>query len=216
MRPDLNRAVAGVGDGHADHRATVVQNDGGRIFQGYNLTRHDTSESGLCGVDVGVATEPFSFALLALLAARLPGAVRSIDGARRRKGARVRDRQEAPVQRQREVAVVRGERVVDGDQLGAVHERALDLHLVQHVRDGGQHVPLAEDATADVHEVGHAEVRPIRPVADELEQHGRDERRRLGQVETHAAREPLLREGPGGVKRELVHLTGGEMHRSAR
>ena len=58
-----------------------------------------------------------------------------------------------------EVAVTRdarsGDRVVQGDELGAVGERRLDLDLVEHLGDALHHVVAREHVAAGLHQVGH-------------------------------------------------------------
>ena len=48
------------------------------------------------------------------------------------------------------------DRMVDGDELGAVGERALDLHLVDHLGDAVHHVGAAEQLAAEIHQLGDA------------------------------------------------------------
>ena len=80
-----------------------------------------------------------------------PSAVRSSPGGRpspkpavRRRPAVRRNRgrgiEEAAVERQRVVSALRHDRLVDGDQLRAVRERALHLHLADHLRDAVEDV----------------------------------------------------------------------------
>ena len=61
----------------------------------------------------------------------------------------------------------------------------------------------------DVHELGDAA-----PVANQLEELGRDERDGLRVVEAEPAREALLREEACAVKEELVDVARGEVHRA--
>ena len=121
-----------------------------------------------------------------------------------------------PVQRERDVAVVRRDRIVHGDEFGAVREGSLHLYLDEDVGHGGEHVASTEHPPAAIHEVRHAEILAVCAVAYEFEEDGCDERGGLGVVETNAAREAFLRERARGVKRELVHLSGRETHRRRR
>ena len=68
--------------------------------------------------------------------------------------------------------------MVDGDELGAVRERALDLHLVDHLGDAVGDVGPAEQLAPEIHQLGHRAA-----VADELEDLRRDERDRLRMIE---------------------------------
>ena len=119
-----------------------------------------------------------------------------------------RDGQEAAVQRQLEIAVLAHDRVVHGDELGAVGERALDLHLGDQARHAVHHLSLAEHLAADAHQLGDAA-----SVADQLEQDGRDQRDGLGIAQPQPAREPLLRDRARAVQHELVELPRGQVHR---
>ena len=101
--------------------------------------------------------------------------------------------------------------VVHGDQLGAVGEGALDLHLGDELGDAGQHLRPAEHPPAQVHQLGHAPA-----VADELEELRGDERHRLRVVQPQAAGQALLGENARAVKDELVDVTRRQMHRASR
>ena len=100
-----------------------------------------------------------------------------------------------------EIAVLLGDGIVHGDELGAVGERALDLHLVDHLGDAGLHLRAAEELPTEVHQLGDRA-----PVAHELEELARDEGDGLGVVEPEPAREALLREEAGLVQCQLVDL----------
>jgi len=63
---------------------------------------------------------------------------------RQREGLIVRDGQEAAVEGAAQVAVVGGDGVVDGDEVGAHGKRALDLNLPQSAADGGQDMATPE------------------------------------------------------------------------
>ena len=120
---------------------------------------------------------------------------------------RHRNRQEAPIEREAEVAVLEGDRVVHRHELRAVREGPFDLHLVDHLRHAVHHLRATEEATPDVHQIGDAP-----PVANQLEELRRDERDRLGVRQAQAAREALLREEARAVEDELVDLAGCEVH----
>lgn len=74
-----------------------------------------------------------------------PGGVLGVVYRRRRPREQIgrRHGQEAAVERLGEVPVLRGDRVVHGDQICACRERALDLDLVQRAHDRRQHVAAA-------------------------------------------------------------------------
>src|SRR5258708_21801767 len=74
-------------------------------------------------------------------------------------------------------SVISADRVVDRDQLGAVGEGALDLHLVDHLGDAFHHLITPEDRQARLHQLGDGA-----PVADALEDVGGDDGERLGMV----------------------------------
>src|SRR5207253_7772489 len=73
-------------------------------------------------------------------------------------------------------------RVVNGDELGAVGERPLDLHLLEHLGHPFHHVVAAEDVEARRHQIRDAPA-----VANAFEDLGRDERERLRVVQLEAA-----------------------------
>mmetsp|Transcript_59123 Transcript_59123/g.183372 ORF Transcript_59123/g.183372 Transcript_59123/m.183372 type:complete len:212 (+) Transcript_59123:1794-2429(+) len=75
----------------------------------------------------------------------------------------VRLRQEGALEGQGHVAVQSADRGVHRQELRAVKEGGLDLHLLQKLRHAGQHLPPAQDLLAGVHEGEHG-----RAIADEL------------------------------------------------
>ena len=106
----------------------------------------------------------------ALVERDLPGGCQDLArGARhrRRRSARGRRRclrlEKAAVERQRAIPVLRDDRMVHGHELGAVGERALHLHFVDHVGNTVEHLGRPQEAAPEVHQLGH---RPAVP--DEL------------------------------------------------
>lgn len=75
-----------------------------------------------------------------------------------------RDGQKGAVQGLVEVAIVGADGVVDGDEVGAGGEGALNHQLGQRRDDRGKHVAAAEHGLAHGHEVGHGVV----AIADQL------------------------------------------------
>src|SRR2546430_6762064 len=75
-------------------------------------------------------------------------------------------------------SVISADRVVDRDQLGAVGEGALDLHLVDHLGNAFHHFITAEDRQARLHQLGDGA-----PVADALEDVGRVAGEARGELE---------------------------------
>src|SRR5437870_2031324 len=101
-------------------------------------------------------------------------------------------------------------RMVNGDELGAVGKGALDLHLLEHLRHSLHHAVAAEDVEARRHQVGDAPA-----VANPLENLGGDQRQRFGVVELETATTSPARDFGGGEHEELLLLTRGEVHRRA-
>jgi len=127
-------------------------------------------------------------------------------GAGRRGGAR-RGRERRPDHRGLEVALLRGDGVVNRHQLRAVRERRLDLHLGDHLGHARHDVGDAQQLAAGHHHVGHGA-----PVADPLHHLRRDQRRRLRRVQFHPARQPLLRQPAALVQLQVVDLARRELH----
>ena len=115
--------------------------------------------------------------------------------------------QEAAIERQAQVAILGGDRVVHGDQLGAIGEGAFDLDVVNQLGHARHHLATTEEALAEIHQRGDAAA-----VADELQQLGGDQRDRLGMVEAHAPRQALLRQHAGLVQGQLVDLAWSQVH----
>ncbi len=148
----------------------------------------------------------------------LDAAVGDADGARRvgrelelAEGVESRRREERAVQRELEVAVHTRDRRVHREQLRAVGERALDLHLADHPGDAGEHLAQAEQLLPLVHQHGDRLA-----VADHLEHLRCDQRDRLGVVEAQPAREPALRELAGGGHAHMVELAWRQVHAPRR
>src|SRR5262245_42844135 len=74
------------------------------------------------------------------------------------------------------------DRAMHGDELGAVGEGALHLHLLDHLRHALHHVVAAEDVEARGHQLGDRT-----SVTDPLEDLGGDDRQGLGVVQLEAA-----------------------------
>ncbi len=99
------------------------------------------------------------------------------------------------------VPVFGHDRVVHRHQLGAIRERALDLHFVHELGHAVHDVGPAEQLPAEVHELGHRSA-----VADEFENLRGDERHGFRVVQPHAPRQTLLREHASLMQRELVEF----------
>ena len=97
--------------------------------------------------------------------------------------------------------------MVDRDQLRAVGEGALDLHLLEHLRHAVHDVVPLEDGDAEGHQFGDAPA-----VADALEDLGGDEGQRLGIVQLEAPPPPPARHLGGGEDQQLVLLSGCQVH----
>ena len=193
--------------GHLQHHAVATLVEDQIAVERANSTRRAERES------VGCVSVARAVVRLAFLTARLPdpgGADGEGTRPRRVSGGNSR------TARARDVAVVRRDRIVHGDEFGAVREGSLHLYLDEDVGHGGEHVASTEHPPAAIHEVRHAEIFAVCAIAYEFEEDGCDERGGLGEVETNAAREAFLRERARGVKRELVHLSGRETHRRRR
>ncbi len=75
-----------------------------------------------------------------------------------------------------------------GDELGAVGEGSLDLHVVDHLGDALHHLSAREDMATARHQLGDAA-----PVACALDDMLGDECDSLGMIELHAALQPGAR-----------------------
>src|SRR5262250_2448489 len=101
-------------------------------------------------------------------------------------------------------------RMMDGDELGAVGERALDLNLFDHLRHSLHHVVATEDAEPGLHQLRHAP-----PVANALEDLRGDERERFRMIELETAPAAPPRDFGRGEDEQLLLLTRSEVHRRA-
>ena len=81
---------------------------------------------------------------------------------------------------------------MDGDELGAVRKCPLDLDLRDHVGHALHDRVGRQNGRAKAHDLGDRA-----PVANHLENFGRDERDRLRVVQLEAARPPLSRQLAG-------------------
>src|SRR5215468_9024693 len=97
--------------------------------------------------------------------------------------------------------------VMNRHQLRSVGERALDLHLLQHLGNALHHVGTSQDRDAERHQVGHTA-----PVANALEHLGGDQGERLGVVQLEPAPAPTARHLGRGEDEQLVLLARGQMH----
>src|SRR5580693_6878143 len=101
------------------------------------------------------------------------------------------------------------DRLVHGDELGAVRERRLDLDLGDHFGDAVHHLGAADDVGAGFHQFGDAT-----PVARAFDDEIRDQRNRFGMIELDAAFEPPPRHHRRHGDQQLVFLARGELHGS--
>ena len=99
------------------------------------------------------------------------------------------------------------DRVVDGDELGAVRERGLDLDVVEHLGDALHDVVAGENLAAADHQLGHRAA-----VAGTLEEVVGDHRDGLGMVELQAARLSASRQFGGIGQQQPVLFMRGQEH----
>src|SRR5260221_5196688 len=111
------------------------------------------------------------------------------------------------MQRERQISILTGNRVMHGHELGAVGESAFDLHVINHFGHAGHDLVTTKQLTAEIHQLSHAFA-----VADEFQQYGGDKRDGFGMIQPQAARKSLLREETGLVQRQLVEFTRGKVH----
>ena len=97
--------------------------------------------------------------------------------------------------------------MVNGNELCAVGEGSFDLHLCDHFGDAGHDLPAAEEAAAEVHQLGDAAA-----IANELQDLRGDEGDAFGVIQAHAAGQALLCQETGVVQHELFDLAGGQVH----
>lgn len=99
------------------------------------------------------------------------------------------------------------DRIVDGDELGAVGEGGFDLHHVDHLGHAVHHVLGLEQRAAIRHEFGHRG-----PLAGAFHAFGADQRDSLRIVELHAAVFALLGQLPRLMQQQLVYLSWSKSH----
>src|SRR5262249_59807233 len=96
-------------------------------------------------------------------------------------------------------AALSADRMVDRDELRAVREGALDLHLVDHLRDAFHHVVTPKDRQSRFHQL-----RDRAPVADALQNLRRDDCERFRMIELETARAATPRQLGGGENEQLL------------
>ena len=101
----------------------------------------------------------------------------------------------------------RANRLVEGDQLGAIRERCLDLDLVDQLGDAVHHVVAGQHAAAGVHEIDDGAT-----VASGLVHPRGQDGDGLGIVELHPARPALLGDVGGHVHEQAVLFVGRQLH----
>jgi hypothetical protein len=99
------------------------------------------------------------------------------------------------------------DRLVHGDELGAVGEGRLDLHLRDHLRHSLHHIAPLQNGASIAHEVGDAA-----PIARALQQLRRDNGHRLRMVQTQPARLPLARQLGRHEDEQLLLLARCQVH----
>src|SRR5215471_6385669 len=116
-------------------------------------------------------------------------------------------RQKASVQRQLQIAALGNDGVVDCHELGAVGERAFDLHFVHQFGHAVHDLVASEQLPAQIHQLGDAAA-----VADEFEDLGGDQGDSLRVIQPQPAGEPFLCEKPGLMKCQFVEFVRSEVH----
>jgi len=101
----------------------------------------------------------------------------------------------------------RPDRVVHGDQLGAVGEGRFDLDRVDHLGDAVHQLVAGQDVGAGLHQVGDAA-----PVARALDDEVADQGDGLGMVQLDAAFQPPPRDLGRHGDQKLVLLTWAKVH----
>mmetsp|Transcript_10760 Transcript_10760/g.30226 ORF Transcript_10760/g.30226 Transcript_10760/m.30226 type:complete len:254 (+) Transcript_10760:2109-2870(+) len=127
------------------------------------------------------------------------------------KGGEVGGREERAVQRQAEVAVLGAHRVVHSDELRAVAEGALDLHLGEHGRHSRLHLPVSQHAFPHRAQLRHAEL----PFPDHLQELVGNEGLSLRAGEPQPPGQAPLGEEPRVAQGQLVLLPGHQPHASS-
>ena len=99
------------------------------------------------------------------------------------------------------------DRLMHGDELGAVGERRLDLDVVDHRRDAVHHLIGGDDMRARLHQLGDRAA-----VARALDDEIGDQRDRLGMVELDAALEAAARDDRRHGDQQLVFFARRQIH----
>src|SRR5215471_6320300 len=115
--------------------------------------------------------------------------------------------QKTPIQGQLQIAALGDDRVVDCHELGAVGERAFDLHFVHQFGHAVHDLVASEQLPAQIHQLGDAAA-----VADEFEDLGGDQGDSLRVIQPQPAGEPFLCEKPGLMKCQFVEFVRSEVH----
>ena len=106
-----------------------------------------------------------------------------------------------------ELVVRAADRVVHGDQLGAVGEGRLDLDVVDHRGDAVHHLVGGDDMRARLHQFGDRA-----PVARALDDEIGDQRDRFGMVELDAALEAPARDHRRHGDQQFVFFAWRQIH----
>jgi len=93
---------------------------------------------------------------------------------------------------------------VDGDELGPVGKRRLDLNRLDHFGNAFHHVLAAQHLAPGLHQLGDAA-----PITRPLEDERGNDRDTLGMVEPQAALAPPPRDLGGVTEQQLVALDVG-------
>ncbi len=101
------------------------------------------------------------------------------------------------------------DRLVDGDELGAVRERRLDLDVVDHLGDAVHDLAARDDMRPGFHQIGDGASVP-RALDDVIG----DESDRLGMIELDAPLQPLAGDDRRHGDQQLVLLPRCQNHRS--
>ena len=104
--------------------------------------------------------------------------------------------------------MLRPDRLVDGDELGAVGEGGLDLHIVDHLGDAVHHLIAGDHVGTGLHQVGDAA-----PVARALDDEIGDQCDRFGMVELDTAAEAVACDDGCHRDQEFVLFAGRQVHR---
>src|SRR5690242_18448773 len=104
--------------------------------------------------------------------------------------------------------VLSADRIVHGDELGAVGKGRLDLDVVDHLGDAVHHLRARHHMRAFLHQLGDG-FAVARAFQDEIG----NQRNRLRVIELDAALEPPARHHGGNRDQQLVLLTRRQVHR---